>query len=67
MAVLSFNPNTHVVSEFQQQTETLEDQRRQFKNDISEYKKRENRNLADYAELEEENITLQKTVSQFLV
>ena len=52
------------VVEFQQQTETLEDQRRQFKNDISEFKKRENRNLADYAELEEENITLQKTVSQ---
>lgn len=52
------------VVEFQQQTETLEDQRRQFKNDILEFKKRENRNLADYAELEEENITLQKTVSQ---
>ncbi|VDI10404.1 protein bicaudal D [Mytilus galloprovincialis] len=52
------------VLELQQQTDTLEDQRRQYKNDISEFRKRENRNLADYAELEEENISLQKTVSQ---
>lgn len=50
--------------ELQQQNETLEEQRRQFKSDITEFKKRENRNLSDYAELEDENITLQKTVSQ---
>jgi protein bicaudal D len=50
--------------ECQQHNDSLEDQRRQIKNEIREYKIRENRNLADYAELEDENIMLQKQVSQ---
>ena len=52
------------VHELQQHNDQLEDQRRQNKNEIREYKIRENRNLADYTELEDENIGLQKTVSQ---
>lgn len=52
------------IQEFQTHSETLEEQRRQLKNEIREYKIRENRNIADYAELEDENITLQKQVSQ---
>lgn len=52
------------VLELQQTSDVLEDQRRQYKNDLREYKIRENRNLVDYAELEDENITLQKQVSQ---
>lgn len=50
--------------ECQQHNDSLEEQRRQIKNEIREYKIRENRNLADYAELEDENIILQKQVSQ---
>ena len=50
--------------ECQQHNDSLEEQRRQIKNEIREYKIRENRNLADYAELEDENIMLQKQVSQ---
>ena len=46
------------------QVEVLEAQRNQLKHENREYKVRENRNLADYAELEEENIILQKSVSQ---
>lgn len=46
------------------QIEMLEAQRQQLKHENREYKIRENRNLTDYAELEEENISLQKTVSQ---
>lgn len=45
------------------QVESLEAQRQQFRHELREYKVRENRNLADYAELEEENISLQKQVS----
>lgn len=50
--------------ECQQHNDSLEEQRRQIKNEIREYKIRENRNLVDYAELEDENINLQKQVSQ---
>lgn len=53
-----------LVNESQQQMEALELQRKQLRNEIKEYKIRENRNLADYAELEDENINLQKQVSQ---
>lgn len=52
------------ISELSHQVEVLEAQRNQLKHENREYKIRENRNYADYAELEEENITLQKTVSQ---
>ncbi|KAL8594897.1 hypothetical protein ACOMHN_038460 [Nucella lapillus] len=52
------------ISELSHQVEILEAQRQQLKHDNREYKIRENRNLTDYAELEEENISLQKTVSQ---
>ncbi|XP_060080582.1 protein bicaudal D-like isoform X3 [Ylistrum balloti] len=52
------------VLELQQSSDTLEEQRRQYKNELREYKIRENRNLVDYAELEDENISLQKQVSQ---
>ncbi|KAK3734102.1 hypothetical protein RRG08_000017 [Elysia crispata] len=44
--------------------EMLEQQRQQLRHECREYKVRENRNLSDYAELEEENISLQKQVSQ---
>ncbi|GAB1607491.1 protein bicaudal D-like isoform X1 [Argonauta hians] len=53
-----------LVNESQQQMEALELQRKQLRNEIKEYKVRENRNLADYTELEEENINLQKQLSQ---
>ncbi|XP_076447399.1 protein bicaudal D-like isoform X2 [Babylonia areolata] len=52
------------VSELSHQVEVLEAQRNQLKHENREYKIRENRNYADYAELEEENIILQKSVSQ---
>lgn len=52
------------VLELQQSSDSLEEQRRQYKNELREYKIRENRNLVDYAELEDENISLQKQVSQ---
>lgn len=57
----SFNK---AISELQQSSETLEEQRRQLKSELKEYKIRENRNIMDYAELEEENCSLQKQVSQ---
>lgn len=57
----SFNS---VISELQQHADTLEEQRRQLKSELKEYKIRENRNIMDYAELEEENCSLQKQVSQ---
>ncbi|GFO43583.1 Bicaudal d-like protein 2 [Plakobranchus ocellatus] len=44
--------------------EVLEQQRQQLRHECREFKVRENRNLSDYAELEEENISLQKQVSQ---
>ena len=53
-----------VISELQQKSDTLEEQRRQLKSELKEYKIRENRNIMDYAELEEENCSLQKQVSQ---
>lgn len=53
-----------LVNESQQQMEALELQRKQLRNEMKEYKIRENRNLADYTELEDENINLQKQVSQ---
>lgn len=49
-------------AEQQHLIEELEVERRQLKKDIKEYKFRESRNLADYAELEEENVGLQKQV-----
>ncbi|KAL8586489.1 hypothetical protein ACOMHN_055193 [Nucella lapillus] len=52
------------ITELSHQVEVLEAQRNQLRHENREYKIRENRNYADYAELEEENITLQKTVSQ---
>ncbi|KAK3589481.1 hypothetical protein CHS0354_030604 [Potamilus streckersoni] len=51
-------------TELQQQVDALEEQRRQMRNEIKDYKNRENRNLVDYAELEDENCSLQKQVSQ---
>ena len=41
----------------------MEAQRKQLRHELREYKIRENRNLGDYAELEDENISLQKQVS----
>lgn len=55
------------VNELTHQVELLEVQRQQLKHENREYKIRENRNLSDYAELEEENISLQKTVSQLKI
>ncbi|KAH9493095.1 Protein bicaudal D 2 [Bulinus truncatus] len=55
---------TGELSELNHQIEVLENQRQQLRHDLREYKVRENRNLTDYAELEEENISLQKQVSQ---
>ncbi|BFZ08264.1 hypothetical protein BsWGS_11302 [Bradybaena similaris] len=55
---------TAELSELNHQIEILEAQRQQFRHELREYKVRENRNLTDYAELEEENISLQKQVSQ---
>ena len=46
-----------------QQVEQLENQRNANKKELKELKFRETRNLADYSELEEENISLQKSVS----
>ncbi|XP_050412340.1 protein bicaudal D [Patella vulgata] len=50
-------------SELQLQNENLETIKQQLRHEIREYKIRENRNLSDYAELEDENISLQKQVS----
>lgn len=46
-----------------QNTDLVELQRSQLRDDIREYKVRETRLLQDYSELEEENISLQKQVS----
>ncbi|XP_012944043.1 protein bicaudal D [Aplysia californica] len=51
------------IAELNHQAEQLEAQRKQLRHELREYKVRENRNLSDYAELEDENITLQKQVS----
>lgn len=51
-----------LVSDLQTKVDQLEDQRRQLKSELKEFKIRENRNMIDYSELEEENITLQKQV-----
>ncbi|KAL4225830.1 hypothetical protein ACF0H5_013819 [Mactra antiquata] len=53
----------NLVSDLQTKCDQLEDQRRQLKSELKEYKIRENRNINDYSELEEENISLQKQVS----
>ncbi|XP_045165047.2 protein bicaudal D homolog 2-like isoform X3 [Mercenaria mercenaria] len=53
----------NLVSDLQTKCDQLEDQRRQLKSELKEYKIRENRNIVDYSELEEENISLQKQVS----
>lgn len=45
-------------------TEQLEIQNQQMKKDIKELKFREVRNMSDYSELEDENINLQKQLSQ---
>lgn len=52
-----------LVSDLQTKCDQLEDQRRQLKSEVKEYRIRENRNISDYSELEEENISLQKQVS----
>lgn len=46
-----------------QNSQVVELQRNQLRDDIKEYKFRESRLLQDYTELEEENISLQKQVS----
>ena len=46
------------------QIEQLEALKKQMKKEIKELKFRETRNLQDYSELEEENISLQKAVLQ---
>lgn len=52
-----------LVSDLQTKCDQLEEQRRQLKSELKEYKIRENRMITDYSELEEENISLQKQVS----
>lgn len=52
------------IAELSQQVEQLESQRKQMKKEIKELKYRESRNLSDYSELEEENISLQKAILQ---
>lgn len=47
----------------QQNSQMVELQRNQLRDDIKEYKLLEARLLQDYTELEEENISLQKQVS----
>ena len=54
---------SNVMGDLQQKLDTLEEQRRQLKSELKEFKIRENRNIMDYAELEEENCSLQKQVS----
>lgn len=56
-----FNTN---ITEIQQKCDTLDAQRFQLRHEIKEFKHRELRNVNDYAELEEENCSLQKQVSQ---
>ena len=46
------------------QVEQLEAQNRQLRKDLKEIKFRESRTMADYSELEEENVALQKQLAQ---
>ena len=50
--------------EFKQSLEQLELQCTQLRKEVREFKFREARNLSDYSELEDENISLQKQVAQ---
>ncbi|KAM4734747.1 protein bicaudal D homolog 1 isoform 1-T1 [Anableps anableps] len=52
-----------LLQELRESNEMLELQRSRMREEIKEYKFRETRQLQDYSELEEENITLQKLVS----
>lgn len=52
-----------IALELRENTDLVELQRSQLRDDIREYKVRETRLLQDYSELEEENISLQKQVS----
>ncbi|KAK7916631.1 hypothetical protein WMY93_012392 [Mugilogobius chulae] len=52
-----------IVLEIRENSELVDLQRTQMRDDIREYKVREARLLQDYSELEEENISLQKQVS----
>lgn len=54
----------HVLhSEISQNAEQLDNQKKTLRDELRELKLREQRLLNDYSELEEENITLQKQVS----
>ncbi|XP_041859673.1 protein bicaudal D homolog 2-like isoform X2 [Melanotaenia boesemani] len=60
----SENERLNAISqEMKENSQVVELQRNQLRNDIKEYKFRETRLLQDYTELEEENISLQKQVS----
>ncbi|CAH1784188.1 unnamed protein product [Owenia fusiformis] len=50
------------VQDLNLQVDTLEETRKQLKRELKEYKTRESRSLTDYADLEEENISLQKQI-----
>ncbi|CAB1424763.1 unnamed protein product [Pleuronectes platessa] len=52
-----------ITQEMRENSQMVELQRNQLRDDIKEYKFREARLLQDYTELEEENISLQKQVS----
>ncbi|XP_028309973.1 protein bicaudal D homolog 2-like isoform X1 [Gouania willdenowi] len=52
-----------IAQETRENSQMMELQRNQLRDDIKEYKFRESRLLQDYTELEEENISLQKQVS----
>ncbi|XP_062247542.1 protein bicaudal D homolog 2-like isoform X1 [Platichthys flesus] len=52
-----------ITQELRENSQMVELQRNQLRDDIKEYKFREARLLQDYTELEEENISLQKQVS----
>ena len=54
-------------TEYTSQQEMLDEQRRQLKKEVKELMFRENRNIVDYSELEEENISLQKQVPCFIM
>lgn len=49
-------------SDTSQTAESLDSQKRQLREELKDFKLREQRLLNDYSELEEENISLQKTV-----
>uniref|UniRef100_A0A8C6Q4I0 BICD cargo adaptor 2 n=1 Tax=Nothobranchius furzeri TaxID=105023 RepID=A0A8C6Q4I0_NOTFU len=53
---------TAISQEMKENSQMVELQRNQLRDDIKEYKFRESRLLQDYTELEEENISLQKQV-----